>query len=71
MALCHNPAMPDGSKQPSKADQYRKRAEAAGRNLKHRLAKTDRAKQERKKKALEDMAADEDGKPGSQLKPGQ
>jgi hypothetical protein len=69
MALCHNPAMPD--KQPSKAEQYRKRAEAAGRNLKHRVAKTDRAKKERKKKALEDMAADEDGKPGSQLKPGQ
>ena len=66
--------MPDGSKPPSKADQYRKRAEAVGRNLRRRLGKTDRAKQERKKKALEDMATNEDwldGKPGSQLKPGQ
>jgi len=66
--------MPDRSKPPSKADQYRKRADAVGRNLKRRLAKVDRARQERKKKALEDMAANEDwldGKPGSQLKPGQ
>ena len=45
---------------PSKADQYRKRAEAVGRNLKRRLAYADRAKQARKKQALEDMAANED-----------
>jgi hypothetical protein len=66
--------MPDRSKPPSKADQYRKRADAVGRNLKRGLAKGDRAKQECKKKALQDMATNEDwldGKPGSQLKPGQ
>jgi hypothetical protein len=69
----HSRAMPDDrSKPPSRGDQYRKRADELNRSLKRRrLGRVDRAKQEKKKKALEDMAANEDwleGKPGSQLK---
>ena len=55
---------------PSKADQYRKRAEALVQSLKHSTG-PHRAGMEKKKKAVEDMADNEDwldGKPGSQLK---
>ena len=64
--------MPNDRPKPRpKADEYRKRAEALDRSLKRRLAPADRAKQKKKKAALEDMARNEDwldGKPGSQLK---
>jgi hypothetical protein len=55
---------------PSKGDQYRKRADVLGKNIKKRSGK-DRPAMQKKQKALNDMADNEDwldGKPGSQIK---
>ena len=54
-----------------KTTDYRKRGLAVDKRLKGRLTSSDRLKLQKKKKALGDMADNEDwlaGKPGSQLK---
>jgi hypothetical protein len=56
---------------PTKVGSYKKRAKAARKSLKERLAPSERMKLVKKQKALNDMADNIDwlaGKPGSQLK---